>query len=277
MGCRKLAYQEREARQGLEKSVVFLGGSLKKKGRALKKCDSYSPFGLSFNSFKRSESTPNKYLFNGIERIDDLDLGWDMADYRSYDPAIGRWGQIDPKTSERESPYVGMGNNPIFYSDPLGDTVDIEPVPEPKPDTKPNPEPNPNPEPKPDDDNVDVVDAVAAVAAIAVVTPEPISTAIGAGTLLSLYIYDAITGGSISGGDLLKPSDAVLNGSSTKNERKSNKKAKESAQSKVKDLESQLGNAKTKSEKNDIKRQLRHWRNKVNEKSEPHGRSSNRH
>ncbi|MEM9859931.1 MAG: hypothetical protein AAF843_21470, partial [Bacteroidota bacterium] len=30
---------------------------------------------------------------------------------------------IDPKTSERESPYVGFGNRPNFFIDPLGDTV----------------------------------------------------------------------------------------------------------------------------------------------------------
>lgn len=46
-----------------------------------------------------------------------------VAEYRSYDPAIGRWLQIDPKASERESPYVGFGNRPNFFIDPLGDTV----------------------------------------------------------------------------------------------------------------------------------------------------------
>jgi len=46
--------------------------------------DDYYPFGLTFNSFKREDSKGNKYLFNGIERIDDLDLGWDMADYNPW-------------------------------------------------------------------------------------------------------------------------------------------------------------------------------------------------
>jgi hypothetical protein len=33
--------------------------------------------------------------------------------------------QIDPKASERESPYVGMANNPVVYVDPLGDTIRV--------------------------------------------------------------------------------------------------------------------------------------------------------
>ena len=65
----------------------------------------------------------NDFLFNGIERVTELDLGWDLAHFRAYDPAIGRWLQIDPKTSERESPYVGFANMPNFYIDPLGDTI----------------------------------------------------------------------------------------------------------------------------------------------------------
>jgi hypothetical protein len=46
-------------------------------------------------------------------------------EYRGYDPALGSWLQVDPKASERESPYVGMANNPILYADPLGDTIRI--------------------------------------------------------------------------------------------------------------------------------------------------------
>ncbi len=85
--------------------------------------DDYYPFGLTFNSYQRSYSKANNYKFNGIERDEILEL--DMAFYRSYDPAIGRWLQIDPKASERESPYVGFANMPNFYIDPLGDTIFI--------------------------------------------------------------------------------------------------------------------------------------------------------
>ncbi|MEM9299979.1 MAG: RHS repeat-associated core domain-containing protein [Bacteroidota bacterium] len=86
--------------------------------------DDYYPFGGQFNSYQRITAKQNDFLFDGIERETELGLGWDLAEYRSYDPWIGRWLQIDPKASERESPYVGFGNMPNFYIDPLGDTVD---------------------------------------------------------------------------------------------------------------------------------------------------------
>jgi RHS repeat-associated protein len=44
--------------------------------------------------------------------------------YRQLDPRVGRWLSIDPKAKAWESPYVSMGNNPIWYNDKFGDTFD---------------------------------------------------------------------------------------------------------------------------------------------------------
>ena len=85
--------------------------------------EDYYPFGLTFNQQTREGTQGQNYLYNGIERQTDLGLGWDLAQFRSLDPAIGRWHQIDPKVDDYYSwsPYNSMGNNPINIMDPLGD------------------------------------------------------------------------------------------------------------------------------------------------------------
>lgn len=81
----------------------------------------YYPFGLTFNSYQRENSLPQHYLYQGMELQPETETY--LTEYRTYDPALGRWNQIDPKANEFHSPYVGMGNNPLFYIDPLGDTI----------------------------------------------------------------------------------------------------------------------------------------------------------
>jgi RHS repeat-associated protein len=98
----------------------------------------FMPFGLTFNSYQRENSVPNNYLFNQgagakkflTERINDLGLNVDFTKFRVYDPAMGRFWQIDPKADhggqESWSPYQYAFNNPILHDDPFGDEIDIK-------------------------------------------------------------------------------------------------------------------------------------------------------
>ena len=63
------------------------------------------------------------YKYNGIEQNDNFDIDLSFAHYRTLDPTIGRWMQVDPyaEPNAMYSPYNSMNNNPISNVDPLGD------------------------------------------------------------------------------------------------------------------------------------------------------------
>jgi RHS repeat-associated protein len=75
--------------------------------------------GISSKAFEKLE---NDKKYNGIEF--DKSLGIDICDaqLRELDPQIGRWWQVDPEIEDMEmwSPYASNYDNPIRYSDPLG-------------------------------------------------------------------------------------------------------------------------------------------------------------
>ena len=52
------------------------------------------------------------------------------SEWRQYDPRIGRWFSVDPEIEGFvwQSPYAGFNNNPVYFNDPLGNSVtdDVE-------------------------------------------------------------------------------------------------------------------------------------------------------
>ena len=65
----------------------------------------------------------HSYKYNGIEQNDNFGIDLSFAHYRTLDPTIGRWLQVDPMAEPNAmySPYNSMNNNPISNVDPDGD------------------------------------------------------------------------------------------------------------------------------------------------------------
>jgi RHS repeat-associated protein len=87
----------------------------------------YYPFGLTMQGISsealKVNYAENKKKYNGIEYDSDFGLEVYEAELRYLDPQMGRWWQVDPKIENMEmwSPYASNYDNPIRYSDPLGD------------------------------------------------------------------------------------------------------------------------------------------------------------
>ncbi|HLO81377.1 MAG TPA: RHS repeat-associated core domain-containing protein [Chitinophagaceae bacterium] len=97
----------------------------------------YYPFGLTMagiSSKALNGVAENKKKFNDRTELNtDFDLNWYETNFRSLDPQLGRFWQIDPLalSSSNLTPYNYASNNPILRNDPYGlkdSTVNGEPV-----------------------------------------------------------------------------------------------------------------------------------------------------
>lgn len=80
----------------------------------------YYPYGLRTSNSWTREQSENNFLYNGgTER--NASSGYYDLFYRNYDPAIGRFVQVDPMAVSEIATYQYSGNNPVMFNDPLGD------------------------------------------------------------------------------------------------------------------------------------------------------------
>lgn len=98
---------------GNVRAVVDESGQLKQR-------QDYYPFGLTFNNWHISPENLHKY--NGKE--EQQETGWLDYGARMYEPALGRWFNIDPKSElyKSYSPYHFVGGNPIKNIDDNGES-----------------------------------------------------------------------------------------------------------------------------------------------------------
>ena len=84
--------------------------------------NNYYPFGLQHNtSWTRSTERKNNRLYNAGSELNEQTKNYETF-YRDYDPALGRFNQIDPLASKYSSltPYNFGFNDPVFWNDPSG-------------------------------------------------------------------------------------------------------------------------------------------------------------
>lgn len=124
MGCPKHLYNPYQEpspflgvwkKERLENADAHFLGTLEEKSRAENFCDSYLPFGMSFNS--SATSPENLYKYNGKEEQKETD--WYDYGWRMYQPDLGRWFNVDPLSEDYLdfSPYHFSGNNPVRFVD----------------------------------------------------------------------------------------------------------------------------------------------------------------
>ena len=95
------------------------------KNLAIQEENNYYAFGLKHIGYNGGIASTNdglKYKYNGKELQDELGLGFYDYGARNYDPALGRWMNIDPLAEKmrRHSPYNYAFDNPVYFIDPDG-------------------------------------------------------------------------------------------------------------------------------------------------------------
>jgi RHS repeat-associated protein len=87
----------------------------------------YNPFGMVMPNANNLGAGTYRYGMNGMEQDKEVKGGGNSytSHFRQYDPRLGRWMSDEPKPVAYESGYAAFRNNPIYFTDPLGDFPNI--------------------------------------------------------------------------------------------------------------------------------------------------------
>ena len=103
-----------------------LDGSIESKSEIISE-KHYYPFGLQQKGYNDAvtsnvNSVAERFMFGGKEYGQELGLDWYDISARNYDPALGRWMNIDPLSEKFHSwsLYNYVYNNPNMFIDPTG-------------------------------------------------------------------------------------------------------------------------------------------------------------
>ncbi|MEM9299704.1 MAG: RHS repeat-associated core domain-containing protein, partial [Bacteroidota bacterium] len=100
------------------------------KESAVIQSNGYYPFGLLHaNSWTRISDLKNNFLYNAGSELNEQTKNYETF-YRDYDPALGRFNQIDPLASSftNWTPYNYAFNDPVALNDPNGDCPGCYPL-----------------------------------------------------------------------------------------------------------------------------------------------------
>jgi RHS repeat-associated protein len=116
LGSIRLSYSDGDGNGSISQSEII-------------KENHYYPYGLKMRGFNSNisslgNSLAQKYMFNGKEFDDSFNETLNTYDFgaRNYDPALGRWTNLDPlaEMMRRHSPYNYAFDNPVYFIDPDG-------------------------------------------------------------------------------------------------------------------------------------------------------------
>jgi RHS repeat-associated protein len=82
--------------------------------------------GLQTSASWTRQDSKNDFLYNAASELNATTCCYETP-FRGYDPAIGRFMQVDLLAVSEQATYQYAGNNPVYFNDPMGTTKSATP------------------------------------------------------------------------------------------------------------------------------------------------------